>query len=65
MPRKDPTTTVKVTRSLHRRMHAVLEHVSRNGWASIGVDRGEPPSLSAILDEAIAVFEQRVKGKKS
>ena len=60
-----PPTTVKVTRELHDRLRALLEHVSRHGWQSIGIDRGEPPSLSAILDEAIRILENRVKGKKS
>jgi hypothetical protein len=65
MPRKIPAVTVKVPRHVYDRLQTLVSQVSRHGWASLGVPRDDPPSMSAILDEATAILANRVKGKEA
>ena len=61
-PRQAP---IKVAPDTLERARALLEHISRHGWASVGSERGDPPSVAAIVAEGIHVLEERAKkGKK-
>lgn len=38
---------------------------SKNGWAALGVDRSDPPTITAIFEEAIRTLARahRTRGK--
>jgi hypothetical protein len=50
----------------HQQLRAILESLSRHGWASFGIDRSDPPTMQAVMEEAIRSLAARnkVKGGK-
>jgi len=34
---------------------------SKNGWSALGVDRTDPPTITALFEEAINVLGARLK----
>jgi hypothetical protein len=61
-PRQAP---IKVAPDTLDRTRALLEHIAAFGWSSIGSDRRDPPSIAAVVAEAIAMLEERAKkGRK-
>jgi hypothetical protein len=40
-----------------------MERISRDGWSSVGVDSGNPPTLWGVVDAAIDALGKQ-KGKK-
>jgi hypothetical protein len=63
MPRKgaDPRVPLKLPPGVHARLKALSEHVAQYGWASVGVDRKDAVTMGAIVEEAVALLEQRAK----
>jgi hypothetical protein len=59
-------TTVRLTIDIHRQAKGILEALSRHGWASFGIDRSDPPTMLAVVEEAIRSLAARhkVKGGK-
>lgn len=59
-------TTVRLTVDLHRQAKEIMQALSRNGWASFGIDRSDPPSMLNVIEEAIRALAARnkVKGGK-
>ena len=59
-------TTVRLTIDVHRQAKDILQALSRNGWASFGIDRNDPPSMLGVVEEAIRALAARnkVKGAK-
>jgi hypothetical protein len=47
------------------RVRKLAEYTARHGWASLGIDRSDPPTMTAIIDEAIRLLDARrtAKGK--
>jgi hypothetical protein len=61
-PRQSP---MKVAPETLDRARALVEHIAQNGWASIGSDRRDPPSIAAVVAEALLMLEQKTKkGRK-
>ena len=67
MPRKDPGLPVRVAREVYDRISDLVARASRDGWSSLGIERSDPPSMSAIVDEATRLLAERgkKKGKRS
>jgi hypothetical protein len=53
---RDERSPIKINRETHVIAKRLLAQASRHGWASIGVDRDDPPSLISILEEAVKRF---------
>jgi hypothetical protein len=60
-PAKDDRAVIKIHRDTHDTIKELLAHVSRNGWASLGIGRDDPPSLGGLIDEAIRLLATRQK----
>jgi hypothetical protein len=50
-----------VTREAHDKARAILAALSGNGWSSFGIGRTDPPSLTAVIEEAINCLAARNK----
>ena len=55
---------VKLSYSTYEQARALLAQVSRHGWASIGVDRDDPPSLGSVIEEAMKLLSSRARPRK-
>lgn len=66
-PRKSDSNraVVSMPKAVHRRLREVLDQVSLRGWSAFGIERRDPPSLGAIVDEAINVLMERMKQSQS
>ena len=38
-------------------------HTARHGWASLGIDRDDPPTMTALIEEAIRLLAERRDSK--
>ncbi len=59
----DERQPVKVSRDAYALARNLMAKASRHGWASLGVDREDPPSVMAIIDEALRRFGQTTNKK--
>jgi hypothetical protein len=62
--RDDKRAVVSMPREVHQRLREVLDQVAHQGWSAFGIDRHDPPSLGAIIDEGINQLLERVKRSK-
>jgi hypothetical protein len=60
-PPKDDRAVVKLQRETYDAIKALLSHVSRNGWASVGIERDDPPSIGGLIDESVRLLAARQK----
>lgn len=56
--------TVKLRADVYRRLGAAVAEIAQRGWGAVGVTRTEVPTLSHILDEALTLFEEKLKKGK-
>lgn len=61
MVKRTTATPIKVSPEAHRQAKRLLEIVSLRGWSVIGISRKDPPTLMALLDEAIHLLARQVK----
>lgn len=49
-------------------LRKLAAYTARNGWASLGIDREDPPTQTALIEEAIRLLVERAeklkKGKR-
>lgn len=47
------------------RLRDLAAHTALHGWASLGIERNDPPTMTALIDEAIRLLDARrgTKGK--
>ncbi len=60
MPVKVPADSIDTLRELSA-------FTARHGWAALGIDREDPPTMTALMEEAIRLLAERrdaFKGKK-
>ena len=62
MPRKD-RQTVALSSSTMDKARDLSALASRHGWAALGADRDDLPTMVAIIDEALNVLAARAKSK--
>jgi hypothetical protein len=58
--------TVALASRVVEKARALSALTSKHGWASLGIDREDPATMSAIFEEALNLLaaRSRVKGKK-
>lgn len=54
---------VKITSKAHEALRELATFAARNGWASLGIDRDDPPTQQALIEEAIILLAERQHGK--
>ncbi len=63
MASRSDRTTVAVPKDVVRKAKLVSSMASKNGWAALGIDRDDPPTLTAVFEAAIDVLLARAKPK--
>jgi hypothetical protein len=58
-------TSVAIPREVAKRAKALSALASKYGWSALGIDRDDPPTLTAIFEEAINVLAARAKPPRS
>jgi hypothetical protein len=62
--KKDERQAIKMPKTAAGRARELSEIVSRQGWASVGVDRNDPPTITAIVEAAIDLLYARATAKR-
>ncbi len=62
-PRSD-RTTVALPKEIAKKAKMLSSIASRHGWAALGVDRDDPPTLTAVFEAAIEELLARAKTKR-
>jgi len=63
MPTKRERQTVALPEATMDRVRELSAFASKHGWAALGVDREDLPTMVAIIDEAVNVLAARAKTK--
>jgi hypothetical protein len=61
---KKGDTSFKLSRAHADRAREISEVASRQGWASLGVDRGDPPTIKAVMEAAIDLLYSRIPARR-
>jgi len=61
---KDERAVIKLNRSLYDEIKEVQAQIARNGWASAGVDRADPATVAAIIEQGVKLLGERIKTKR-
>ena len=56
-------SVISVSNSVYNRARDLSEFASLNGWAAFGIDRRDPPSLGAVIEEGLILLAERIKKK--
>jgi hypothetical protein len=57
---KDEAMPMRVPAAAYQRLRQLVSKVAREGWRSVGCpDRDDPPTLGAVLGEALEQFEDQ------
>jgi hypothetical protein len=59
-PRSD-RTSVALPKEIVDKARALSALASKNGWAALGIDRDDPPTITAIFEQAIESLAARAK----
>ena len=60
---KDKRITVKLPSTVYEQARELSALASKHGWSALGVNRDDPPMLTAIFEEAIKQLALRAKPK--
>ncbi len=55
---------IKMSQETVERARELSEIVARQGWASMGIDRSDPATMTAVLEAAIDLMYERATQKK-
>jgi hypothetical protein len=55
--------TVALARRVVEKARELSAFTSKNGWASLGIDREDPATMSAIFEEGLNLLATRMKTK--
>ena len=50
---------IKVSAVAHREAKRLLELTSLRGWSALGIERTDPPSMMAIVEEALLLLSRQ------
>lgn len=62
--KRDVRQAIKMPKSAAERARELSEIVSRQGWASVGIDRTDPPTITAVVEAAIDLLYSRATAKR-
>jgi hypothetical protein len=54
-------SVVSLPNAVYKRAREISEEASQHGWSVLGIERRDPPTLGAIIDEALTLLAQRLK----
>jgi hypothetical protein len=57
-PRSD-RQGIKIPREAHEELKVLAAEAARYGWAAFGIDRADPPTMTALLEAAIRLLGER------
>lgn len=63
MPKGQDRLTVALARRVVEKARELSAHASMHGWVSLGVERDDPATMSAIFEEGLNLLVARMKGK--
>ena len=63
--KRSERTSVKLPTEVLDKARELSALASKHGWSSLGVDREDPPTITAIVEEAITLLASRAKTKAS
>ena len=58
-----PRQAVKISDDIHAELRRLVAHAAKHGWTAFGVDRDDPPTQAAIIEEAIRLLAARIDSK--
>jgi hypothetical protein len=64
MTTKPQAQAVKIPPATHDLLRELTAHVSRHGWSSLGIDREDPPTHTAVIEAAIELLASRRQPSK-
>lgn len=59
MAKPRTTQPVKIPGASLELLRDLSAFTARNGWAALGIDRDDPPTLTALLEEAVRLLAER------
>lgn len=59
--KKDDAHPIRVSATAYEHAQTLLTYVAKNGWRGLGIDREDPPSITAVLEAALESLSQRMK----
>ncbi len=64
MAEKTTRNPVKVSPKALDRARSLVAHIALNGWASLGIERRDPTTMAAVVEEGLRALEERAQGKR-
>jgi hypothetical protein len=59
--KKDDAHPIRVSATAYEHAQALLTYVAKHGWRGLGIDREDPPTITAVLEAALESIAQRMK----
>ena len=56
--------SIKLPNAAYERLKQLAADIARHGWAAYGVDRADPATQAAVMDEALRCLAARGPGAK-
>jgi hypothetical protein len=56
--------TVKIKITSYQKLQELLERLAHDGWASVGADRRDAPTITNVVDEAISSLLARKRARR-
>jgi len=57
--KRETSTPVKIPAEAHATLRELAAYTARHGWASLGIDREDAPTQTALIEEAIRLLATR------
>lgn len=55
---------MKIPPEAHDTLRELATFAARNGWAALGIDRDDPPTQTALIEEAIKLLAKHRTGSR-
>lgn len=55
---------MKIPAEAHDTLRELAAYTARHGWAGLGIDRDDPPTQTALIEEAIKLLATRTTNSK-
>lgn len=63
MPTRQDRQTVALASRVVEKARELSAHASKHGWTSLGIEREDPATMSAIFEEGLNLLAARMKPK--
>lgn len=58
---KPTRQAIKIPADAYATLKKLAAHAARHGWSAFGINRTDPPTQTALIDEAIKLLAERKK----